>query len=100
MQTLQEKEENNNNGKKKKQNQTKQNKKKTCYMLSNARCHVQIGQISYTGSFMLDKYRSHFKLKLSTLFISLYDRPSSAANLPKRVCQRLTGGVMMPSILK
>lgn len=69
-------------------------------MLSNARCHVQIGQISYTGSFMLDKYRSHFKLKLSTLFISLYDRPSSAANLPKRVCQRLTGGVMMPSILK
>ena len=53
-------------------------------MLSNARFHVQTGcQIPYTGSFMLDKYHSHFKIKLSTLFISLYDRPSSAASLAK-----------------
>lgn len=48
------------------------------------RCHVQIGyHIPYTGSFILDKYRSHFKLKLSTLFISLYDKPSSAASLAR-----------------
>ena len=40
---------------------------------------------------MLDRQLSHFKWKLSTLFMSLYDRPSSSASLPKWLCQRFTG---------
>lgn len=52
-----------------------------CYALSVFRW-VMVSQSGFQ-SFKFNKYRSHFNLKLPTLFISLYAEPSSAANLAK-----------------